>query len=72
MTVTESEIVHAMRLVWDLFKLIIEPSCAVPIAALLHGKAPALAGRKVGVIITGGNVDLGSLPWVTPARAGQG
>lgn len=71
-TVTESEIVHAMRLVWDLFKLIIEPSCAVPIAALLHGKAPALAGRKVGVIITGGNVDLGSLPWVTPARAGQG
>ena len=71
-TVSEAEIVHAMRLAWDIYKLIIEPSCAVPIAALLSGKAPALAGRKVGVIITGGNVDLGSLPWASPARAAQG
>lgn len=66
-TVTEAEIVQAMRLIWDIYKLIIEPSCAVPVAALLNGKIADLAGRKAGVIITGGNVDLGALPWAMPA-----
>jgi threonine dehydratase len=62
-TVTEPEIIAAMRLVWEIFKLIIEPSCAVPVAALLNGRVPDIAGRKIGIIITGGNVDLGELPW---------
>jgi len=62
-TVTEPEIIAAMRLIWEIFKLIIEPSCAVPVAALLNGRIPDAAGRKVGIIITGGNVDLGELPW---------
>lgn len=64
-TVTEPEIIAAMRLVWEIFKLIIEPSCAVPVAALLNGRVPVIAGRKVGIIITGGNVDLGELPWAS-------
>ncbi|GAB1488751.1 pyridoxal-phosphate dependent enzyme [Opitutaceae bacterium] len=62
-TVSEPEIIAAMRLVWEIFKLIIEPSSAVPVAALLNGRVPDIAGRKVGIIITGGNVDLGALPW---------
>ncbi len=61
-TVSEEEIVHAMRMFWELFKLIIEPSCAVPVAALLSRRME-VAGCRVGVIITGGNVDLDLLPW---------
>ncbi|MDJ0523026.1 MAG: pyridoxal-phosphate dependent enzyme [Planctomycetota bacterium] len=62
-TVSEDEIVHAMRLVWERMKIIIEPSCAVPLAACarLH---PELAGKRVGIILTGGNVDLDRLPWM--------
>lgn len=61
-TVAEDEIVHAMRLVWERMKLVIEPSAAVPLAACarLH---PELAGKRVGIILSGGNVDLGALPW---------
>lgn len=60
--VTESEIISAMRLVWERMKIVIEPSAAVPVAALL--KSPELfAGKRVGVILSGGNVDLDSLPW---------
>lgn len=59
-TVSEAAIVEAMRLVWTRTKLIIEPSAAVPIAALLEGKARA---ERVGVILSGGNVDLDNLPW---------
>lgn len=61
-TVSEEEIVVAMRLVWEVMKIIIEPSSAVPVAAILSGRMP-LAGRRVGVILTGGNVDLDALPW---------
>jgi len=64
-TVEESAIIAAMRLVWERLKIIIEPSCAVPVAALLEGKVPHLAGRRVGVILSGGNVDLDHLPWQT-------
>ena len=56
-TVSETAIVQAMRLVWERMKIIIEPSCAVPLAAILEG-AVAVAGQRVGIIITGGNVDL--------------
>ncbi|MBX7167095.1 MAG: pyridoxal-phosphate dependent enzyme [Pirellulales bacterium] len=62
--VDEAAIVEAMRLVWERMKLVIEPSAAVPVAALLS--APdRFAGRRVGVILSGGNVDLGRLPWQT-------
>ncbi|HEY0968962.1 MAG TPA: pyridoxal-phosphate dependent enzyme [Opitutaceae bacterium] len=63
-TVSEAGIIAAMRLVWESMKIIIEPSCAVPLAALLENKLPAAAGRRVGIILTGGNVDLDALPWM--------
>lgn len=62
-TVSEEAIIAAMRLVWERMKIVIEPSCAVPVAALLDGRVPAIAGRRVGIILTGGNVDLDALPW---------
>lgn len=61
-TVSEQEIVDAMRLVWERMKIIIEPSCAVPLAAVLKYPEP-FKGKKVGIIITGGNVDVGNLPF---------
>ncbi len=60
--VEEKEIVQAMRLVWERMKLVIEPSSAVAVAAVL--KEPAhFRGRRTGIIISGGNVDLGNLPF---------
>ncbi len=61
-TASEDEIVEAMKLTWKRMKIIIEASCAVPLAIILKNKA-AFAGKRVGVIITGGNVDLDTLPW---------
>lgn len=61
-TVTEDEIVSAMKLIWERMKIVIEPSCAVPFAAVLKNKK-AFEGKKVGVILTGGNVDLTKLPF---------
>ena len=61
-TVSEAAIVAAMRLVWQRMKIVIEPSSAVAVAALLSGSLP-IAGRRVGVVLTGGNVDLDRLPW---------
>ena len=60
--VTEDEIVHAMRLIYERMKIIIEPSCAVPFAAVLREKEK-FAGKKIGIILSGGNVDLGALPF---------
>ena len=60
-TVSEESILMAMRHVWETMKIIIEPSAAVPVAALLEGRIPTAAG-KVGVILSGGNVDFDSLP----------
>ncbi len=59
-TATEPEILDAMRFVWERFKIIIEPSCAVPVAPILNG-ALDVRGLRVGIIITGGNVDLDPL-----------
>jgi threonine dehydratase len=56
-TVAEAEIVDAMRFYWTRMKLVVEPSGAVPLAALLHHRAEA-PGERVGVVISGGNVDL--------------
>jgi threonine dehydratase len=64
-TVSEGAIVATMRMIWERMKIIIEPSAAVPVAGLLE--APELfAGARVGVILTGGNVDLERLPWLAP------
>jgi threonine dehydratase len=62
LTVSDPEIIAAMRLVWERMKIIIEPSCAVPLAAVLKHKNQ-FAGQKIGIILTGGNVDLGKLPF---------
>ena len=59
-TATEPEILSAMRFVWERFKIIIEPSCAVPVAPVYHGGLD-VRGLRVGIIITGGNVDLGPM-----------
>jgi threonine dehydratase len=56
-TVTDEEIIEALRLVWERMKIIIEPSCAVPLAALLKEKE-RFAGKRIGIILSGGNVDL--------------
>jgi len=61
-TVDDEAIVHAMRWIWERMKLVVEPSGAVPLAAVLDGRVE-VAGRKVGVILSGGNVDLDALPW---------
>jgi threonine dehydratase len=61
-TVSEETIVRAMRLLWERMKVIAEPSGAVPLAAVLEN-ADRFADRRVGLIISGGNVDLDHLPW---------
>jgi len=61
-TVSEEEIIMAMRLIWEQLKIVIEPSSAVPFAALLKNKE-RFKGKRVGIILTGGNVDLGKLPF---------
>jgi len=62
LTASEQEIVDAMRLIWARLKIVMEPSSAVPLATILKNR-DVFAGKRVGVIITGGNVDLGKLPW---------
>ena len=62
LTASEEEIVDAMKLIWKRMKIVMEPSSAVPLATIL--KNPELfRGKRVGVIVTGGNVDLDALPW---------
>lgn len=62
MTVSEDAIVHAMKLLWERMNIIVEPSAAVPLAALMEqGMPDGIA--KAGIILSGGNVDLGHLPW---------
>jgi threonine dehydratase len=60
--VTEEEIVAALRLIWERLKIVCEPSSAVALAALLK-KKEELENKKIGVIISGGNVDVGKLPF---------
>jgi threonine dehydratase len=61
-TVSEEKIVDAMRLIWERMKIIVEPSSAVPLAAILEGKID-VQNKKVGIILSGGNLDLGKLPF---------
>ncbi len=62
LTASEEEIVDAMKLIWKRMKIVMEPSSAVPLATILKNKH-VFAGKRVGIIITGGNVDLDKLPW---------
>jgi threonine dehydratase len=61
-TVSETGIIESMRFVWERAKIVIEPSAAVAVAVLWENKID-LTGQKVGVILSGGNVDLAKLPW---------
>ncbi len=61
-TAREETIVRAMRMTWERMKIVIEPSSAVPLACLLE-RALEAPGARIGIILTGGNVDLDRLPW---------
>jgi threonine dehydratase len=61
-TASEAAIVRAMRMTWERMKIVIEPSAAVPLACLLE-RSLDVAGARVGVVLSGGNVDLDRLPW---------
>jgi threonine dehydratase len=63
LTASEDEIIDAMKLTWARMKIVMEPSCAVPLATILKNPE-VFKGRRVGVVITGGNVDLAKLPWM--------
>jgi threonine dehydratase len=65
-TVGESSILDAMRKVWEVLKIVIEPSSAVAVAPLLEGAVPRAKGKRVGIILSGGNVDLDSFPLFAP------
>jgi len=63
-TVDDEAIVRAMRYLWERVKLVVEPSAAVPLAALFEGRV-ACTGRRIGIILSGGNADLDALPWTS-------
>jgi len=63
-TVSETAIVQAMRSIWETLKIVVEPSAAVSYAAIVEKKVD-VTGRRVGLIVTGGNLDLDSLPWTS-------
>ena len=67
-TVSEAGIVAAMRMIWDAVKVVVEPSAAVPYAAIMEGRLE-VKGLRVGIILSGGNVDLEQLPWITQPPA---
>jgi threonine dehydratase len=62
-TASEEEIIDAMKISWKHLRIVMEASCAVPLATILKNKEK-FAGKRVGVIVTGGNVDLDKLPWI--------
>ncbi|WP_417207261.1 beta-hydroxyaspartate dehydratase BhcB [Antarctobacter sp.] len=62
-TASEQEIIDAMKTTWKHLRIVMEPSCAVPLAVILKNP-DAYRGKRVGVVITGGNVDLDKLPWL--------
>ena len=62
-TASEQEIIDAMKITWKYLRIVMEPSCAVPLATILKNPE-VFKGKRVGVIVTGGNVDLDKLPWL--------
>ena len=61
--ITEEEIIESMKIIWERLKIICEPSCSLPLAAVLKNKE-TFKNKKVGIIISGGNVDLNNLPFL--------
>lgn len=61
-TVTEEEIIQSMKLIWERMKIIVEPSSSVTLAAILKSKEK-FRDKKIGLLVSGGNVDLNNLPW---------
>lgn len=70
-TVSELQILDATRLIWERMKIIVEPSGAVPLAAVL-ARREAFHGRRVGLVLSGGNLDLDHVPWAPPGRSSNG
>jgi threonine dehydratase len=62
-TASEQEIIDAMKITWKYLRIVMEPSCAPPLATILKNPE-VFKGKRVGVIVTGGNVDLDNLPWL--------
>jgi threonine dehydratase len=62
-TVSEDSIVTGMRQIWEVMKIIVEPSGAVPYAAVLSQRLPT-QGQNIGIVLSGGNLDLDSYPWL--------
>ncbi|MEW6702104.1 MAG: pyridoxal-phosphate dependent enzyme [Bacteroidota bacterium] len=62
-TASEENIIMAMRIIWERMKIIVEPSSAVALAIILEDKEK-FSNKKIGLILTGGNVDLEKLPWI--------
>jgi threonine dehydratase len=67
-TVSEEAIIAAMRTIWETMKIVIEPSAAVAYAAILEERVD-FRGKRIGIILTGGNVDLEALPWMNVLAA---
>ena len=65
-TASDAEIIAAMKLTWKHLRIVMEPSSAVPLAVVLKNP-DAFRGKRVGIIVTGGNVDLDKLPWTNGA-----
>jgi threonine dehydratase len=59
---SEARIVEAMKLIWSRLKIIVEPSAAVPVAAIMD-QPEQFKGKRIAIIISGGNLDLDDLPW---------
>ncbi len=69
-TVSEAGIIEAMRHIWERMKIIVEPSAAVPLGALLT-RGETFQGKRIGIILSGGNVQLGKLPWKDSAASNR-
>ena len=61
-TVSEAEIINSMKIIWERLKIICEPSCSLPLAAILKNKSK-FRNKSVGIILTGGNIDLSNIPF---------
>ena len=61
-TLSEEEILDSMKMIWERLKIIVEPSCSISLAAIIKNKNK-FSGKNVGLIMSGGNVDLNQLPW---------
>ncbi|HSV76790.1 MAG TPA: pyridoxal-phosphate dependent enzyme [Bacteroidales bacterium] len=63
LTASEESIIKAMLLIWERMKIVVEPSGVLPLAVLLENPG-RFSGKKIGLILSGGNIDLSSLPWI--------